>query len=75
MLEVIQEDSVVKLTFLHPHGPSSSFKYPEIQDIRTVPMDDIITHVDPRTRTGSVYTLLKKEVTFASEKLRVVSVE
>ena len=38
VLEVIQEDSLVKLTFLHPHGPNSSFKYLEIQDIRTVPL-------------------------------------
>ena len=67
VLEVVQEDSQVKLTFLHPHGPSTSFKYPEIQDIRTVPIDDILTLVDPRTRTGRVYTLLKKDITSASK--------
>ena len=43
VLEVLQEDSLVKLTFLHPHGPCSTFKYPEIQDIRTIRIDDIIT--------------------------------
>jgi len=29
VLEVIQADNLVKLTFLHPHGPSSLFKYPD----------------------------------------------
>ena len=60
VFEIIQEDSQVKLTFLHPHGPSSSYKYPGTQDICTVPMDNILTLVDPRTKTGRVYTLRKK---------------
>lgn len=35
-------------TFLHPHGPSNSFKYSEPHTIHTiVPVDDILTHVDP----------------------------
>ena len=29
VLLIIQEDSQVKLIFLHQHGPSSSYKYPE----------------------------------------------
>ena len=62
VLEVLQEDSLVKLTFLHPHDPCSTFKYPEIQDIRTIGIDDILTLVDPRTRTGRVYTMSKKEI-------------
>ena len=64
VLEVI-EDS---LTFLYPHGPS---KNPRTQNIRTVPISDILTLVDPRTRTGRVYPLMKKETTYASQKLRV----
>lgn len=67
VLEVIQEDSLVKLTFLHPRGPSSSFKYPQTEDIRTLPIDNILTLVDPRSRTGRVYSLSKKEVTSASK--------
>ena len=73
VLEAIEADNLVKLTFLHPHGPSSSFKYPEPHDIRTVPMDNVLTLVDPRTRTGRVYTLSRKEVTCVSDKLRIVS--
>ena len=75
VLEIIQEDSQVKLTFLHPHGPSSSYKYPVTQDIRTVPMDNILALVDPRTRTGHVYTLSKKQITTASEKFRIMTAE
>ena len=69
VLEVVLEYSVVKLTFLHPHGPSSSFKYPETQDIRTVKVFDILTLVDPRTRTGRVYMLTKREITSISKKI------
>ena len=75
VLEVIQEDSLVKLTLLHPHGPNRSFKYPEIQDIRTVPIYDILTVVDSRTRTSRVYTMSNKEITSASEKCHTLSVE
>ena len=66
VLEVTQE---VRLTFLHPPGPSSSFRYPQSQDIRTVPIENILTLVDPRTRTGRVYTLTKKDITYASKML------
>ena len=27
VLEIIHEESLVKLTFLHPHGPSNLFKF------------------------------------------------
>ena len=57
------------LTFLHPHGPSS---YPGTQDIL---INNILTLVDPRTRTGRVYTLSKKETTTASERFRVLTAE
>ena len=52
VLEVCSDNKEVKLTFLHPHGPSISFKYPEPQNILNIPTDDILTLVDPRTRSG-----------------------
>ena len=58
MLEVCSDTKEVKLTFLHPHIPSNLFKYPETQNIHIIPMDDIITLVDPRTRSGHVYSLI-----------------
>ena len=74
MLQIIQEESQVKLTFFHPHEPSSSFKYPGTQDIRIVPIDDILTLVDPRTRIGRTYSLSNKELTSTREKFCIVSV-
>ena len=75
VLQVYVEEDVVKLTFLHPHGPCTFFKYPAVDDIRTEPVKDILTVVDPRTRTGRVYTLLRKESKSASDKLRNVLTE
>ena len=54
MLEAIQADNLIKLTFLHVHGAFSSFKYPELHDIRTVPMD-VLTLVDPRQGQAIIY--------------------
>ena len=74
VLEVCSDTKEVKLTFLHPHGPSNSFKYPEPQNIHTIPLDDILTLIDPRTRSGRVYSLTKKYVmTFATKQLHTVS--
>ena len=73
VLEVCSDTKKVKLTFLHPQGPSNSFKYPEPRNIHNIPMDDILTLVDPRTRSGCVYSLIKKEMTFATERLHSVS--
>ena len=57
VLEVCNDTKEVKLTFLHPHSPSNLFKYPEPQNIHTIPMDDILTLVDPRTRSGCEYSI------------------
>ena len=74
VFEIIQEDSQVKLTFLHPHGPSNPYKCPGTQDIHTVPIDSILTLVDPRTRTGHVYTLRKK-LQLLLKKFRIMIAE
>ena len=42
---------------------------PTPHNIRTIPMDNILTLVDPRTRSGRVYSLTKKEMTAAKERL------
>lgn len=69
VLAVDRENSEVKLTFLHPNGPSRSFKYPSSPDILFVPSSDILTKVEPRTPTGRTYSLTKKEMKTASDKL------
>ena len=47
----IHTDSV-RVTFLHPNGPSNSFKY---QDFGVIPANKILTVADPRTRTGRTF--------------------
>ena len=63
------DNSEVKLTFLYPHGPAHSYKYPATPDILTVTVSDILTKVDPRTATGHIYTLTKQENDLATKKL------
>jgi len=64
VLNVI-DDSEFKATFLHPHGPSVSFRYPAVEDIRTLPLKNILIVVNPRTATGRTYTLSKEEQVIA----------
>jgi len=71
VLDTDSDNGEVKVTFLHPHGPSRSFKYPSIPDILTVPASDILTKVNPRTAKGRVYTLTAKESREATMKLTV----
>ena len=49
-------------------GPSNSFKYPEQEDVRSVPLESILTLVDPRTRTCLYF--VKNKVTAASKALQ-----
>ena len=63
------ENSEVTVTFLHPHGPARSHKYPTFPDILSIPSNHILTKVDPRTATGRTYTLTKKENQIATNKL------
>lgn len=67
VLQLDLEENEVKLTLLHPSGPSKSFRYPPAADVATVSVEDILTAVDPRTR-GRTYTLTSKETKSASEK-------
>ena len=66
------DETQVRVTLLHPPGPSNSFRYPTSEHIVMVTTRDILTVVDPRTRTGRVYTLSKKEMKAATDKLAQV---
>ena len=70
VLQLNADNDEVRVTLLHPHGPSRSFRYPRVQDIINVPISDILTAVDPRTTTGRVHTLTQKESKAASDKLK-----
>jgi len=59
----------LRVTFLHPKGPSPSFFYPVIPDIQTIPAGTILMQVEPTTPTGRVYTLSKAESQSSSHLL------
>ena len=68
VIEIFQEEDSAKLTLLHPHGPSNTFKYPASPDICIMATHNILSTVDPRTTTGRVYTLTKKDITSVNVK-------
>ena len=72
VLHLDVDNSEVKVNFLHPQGPASSYKYPTIPDVHTVPSSHMLTKVNPRTATGLTYTLTKKENQFTPEKLALL---
>ena len=57
VLQVSEDSEQVRVSFLHPNGPSRSFKYPARPDILTIPVG-----VDPRTAKGHTYTLTQREM-------------
>ena len=59
----------VEVFFLHPKGPTKSFKYPPAGDILVKSHQDILTIVNPSTATGRVYTLTQEEMDLASASL------
>ena len=61
VLQVSEDSEQVRVSFLHPNGPSRSFKYPARPDILTIPVGDVLTRVDPRTAKGRTYTLTQRE--------------
>jgi hypothetical protein len=65
----MQESGEVEVTFLHPHGPGKSFKYPTRGDILVMSYQDILTIVHPSTATGRAYTLSQVEMAAASAAL------
>lgn len=69
VLHVNEETEEIKVSFLEPHGPSPSFKYPQTPDILIVHTSDILLKVDPTTATGRVYNLTEAETVKASQAL------
>ena len=68
VLRLSPDENQVRVTLLHPPGPSKSFRFPTSEHIVMVTVKDILTVVNPRTRTGRVYTLSKKETKAATGK-------
>ena len=62
VLEKNEEEGIVFLSFLHPHGPSSSSKYPTLADPLWIASCDILCKVNPTIPTGRVYNLPADDV-------------
>lgn len=74
VLQKNKELDEVKITFLHPSGPSKSFKYPRNANVLWVSVVNVIRKVNPVTPTRRNYVLQKKDlhqtnVAFSSLKL------
>jgi hypothetical protein len=69
ILSVDPENAEVKITFLHPHGPARSYRYPSIPDILSVPIPDLLARVSPYTATGRTYTITQKESRESTKRL------
>jgi hypothetical protein len=69
VLKTDPELQEVTVTFLHPHGPSKSFSYPDPADVLTVHISDLLTSVDLKTYTGRTYILTDKEMDTATKAL------
>ena len=70
VLQLDEDESAVKVSFLHPQGPSHSFRFPATPDILTVPIESILIKIDPKCTRRGTYTLSRKESRSTGEKLR-----
>ncbi|GBM94390.1 hypothetical protein AVEN_266418-1 [Araneus ventricosus] len=60
-LSYVLGENEVKVTFLHPSGPSPSFSYPLTPDVLRIPSSDTIYKMNPITPTGRVNILPVEE--------------
>ena len=69
VLEKNEEEDEIKVTFLHPRGPSPSFSYPRRPDVLWIPFTSVLCVVGPTTPTGRIYVLSEDETLRSNEKL------
>ena len=56
--EIDKESHEMHVNFLHPHGPNTSFFWPEREDSCWVPIDDIFYKIGtPLNISGRSYTI------------------
>jgi hypothetical protein len=71
VLSVSEESNDVKVSFLHPHGPSASYMYPATPHILRLPQSAILAKVSPNTATGHTYTLTTEETKLTAERSKM----
>ena len=63
ILELDQQNNDMKVTFMHPHGPSKSFFWPRRDDVCWMPPASVILKLSsPSTVNGRSYTFNSKEM-------------
>lgn len=69
--EVNAEEDDVIVKFLHPHGPSASFFWPQREDVCAVPITHLIAIVEPpKTMTGRTYQFSQKCMIFVQSSFK-----
>ena len=62
--EIGHEQGDILVEFMHPHGPSRTFKWPAREDFCWMPFDKFMCKVDePNTMTGRMYQISKVDHT------------
>jgi hypothetical protein len=68
VLSVSEETNDMKISFLHPHGPSASYMYPAMPYIVRLPQSAVLAKVSPKPATGSTHTLTSDETKLPAER-------
>ncbi|CAF3716375.1 unnamed protein product [Rotaria socialis] len=63
------ESREVEISFLHPHGPSPSFYFPDPIDKLVIDVDDILVNVNPITATGRTYNCNRSDIAKSTNRL------
>lgn len=57
-----EEHNDCEIVFMHPHGPASSFKWPQREDVCWVPQEHILCKIQvPTTSTGRSYHIMQTD--------------
>ncbi len=62
--------SEVSFNFLHSHGPSPSYIYPQVLDHLVIDASDVLLHLNSVTTNGRTYSLGKEETIAATVALK-----
>jgi hypothetical protein len=65
---VSEESNGVKISSLHPRGPSASYIHPAMLHILQLPQSAILAKVSSNTATGSTSTLTSEEIKLTAER-------
>jgi hypothetical protein len=69
VFSVSEEYDDCQVKFLHPHGPASTFKWPQREDICWVDKKHILCKIQaPVTKTGRSYQIVNDNLTLINDK-------